>query len=1443
MSHFIRSVTPHSLRHRSGLLNMALILALLFGLAPATVAQAALPARALAQEVDLEPYTHPDGLFTIDRPAIFTVEESVPGDEVMQILDWVTAASFFALYDEQSDQNALAFVFLDNGVPFGDAMEWQQGISDILTALYGGGVEVVDSATDVYPGALGEEYYLRQSIRLDDGTLFSLAAYGTDSLMGFVLAGAPSDWDILEPTLNAAVDTFIWDAEAVAAYLGAEIGAGSSAPVLAPTPAVPAPSADVEFIEFSPDDGLYTIQIPPTYLPEDRQQIQAGEVGQVFPGLGQGVLSALADNDDFDNVVATFFFATPPGLELDDPVIWADVAALVTNGFVAGNQDRETLIDDFDNLHLRQFIDGEVNFYLDIYGDDGFVIAVIAGGPDWEAVQPIMLNALDSFAWDADAVRDELGVTSDSSGLALLQPTPQPTPEVVPEPDDPATDEPTDEPTGEFEDEGLEEVLDELLEADPPGAPALMEFLVQLEDPENVFSAYVPPRLQGESSGEWTGDVYTVYHVHWATDAEYEDIYYTAYIATIGPANQVMMINSEIDEEDLPAPSLAIPTLEEWNAWLALYEESVILPADANRARYDLPNDPYGVLYYADATDPSEDESYRMWTYMTQQDGLGIVVLLLGPLVEPESIPLYADETQRVPVPIDLGLESLTWDLATAKAAVLNRLSDRYSPAEIAALTLEPYSDPLGGFTMEVPLDLTNRIRSLEADAYSLGVRTPGTRNGLFLRFTDLGEPLSAEEWIEVQDIIAAEFWPLVNTNPDDPAPRVLAEEISSDTFNYAAYEVVGTAQHGLFEFIEMDGLFAFAAGLVELDEWETREAEIRALLDSVALDTDVILENLAVLADLPAGLSGLTVEGGPSGDAQDAVADAEPGRIPLVVRAEFTDSALDQTLALLITGPDGQTVGQITGVPDEIVGNTGAITLETGETDGLAATFRFSPVTPWQPGLHNAQIYYANTLLGEIDFYVGGLPADQPDATAFHHSQLIGATGQTGLEDAAGEQEPVFNTNANLRYDFSISLPIADHQVRVFVYHDGYLVPELTHTWRLPRGAELWQATVALEPEDGWLPGDYTLRLWVNENPWDEQNFSIHEDGEQDGEQSAAATPLTLDNASTLTLLTALEPTMAPEYIDMAYVNGGQALATLNLDNELVVYDTTTWAEIHRHGLGIFGWNLTASPDGSRLAIAYQDVSELDESGATTSADNFPIVVWDTADWTVDAVLEGHAGTVTALGFDPTSEWLLTIGLDSTLRTWSLAGDLPSAQYVEGLAGDDWAITTLDFSNDGQRVGLVYSDGLGEMWRIDLQAGEFSAQPLYNFEVGGQNMHHLRMFPAGLSPAVADALAGPAMLVTAHNEIQVWTYYDQVAELTYAFTDPDNNRLVAADLNAGGDVAIIAGDTTWVVDLVQGELVEELDYTLIQMVAISPTGQVALMDGSGDIFILAAQE
>ncbi len=123
-------------------------------------------------------------------------------------------------------------------------------------------------------------------------------------------------------------------------------------------------------------------------------------------------------------------------------------------------------------------------------------------------------------------------------------------------------------------------------------------------------------------------------------------------------------------------------------------------------------------------------------------------------------------------------------------------------------------------------------------------------------------------------------------------------------------------------------------------------------------------------------------------------------------------------------------------------------------------------------------------------------------------------------------------------------------------------------------------------------------------------------------------------------------------------------------------------------------------------------------------SGGDMTVKLWDTSDWTLETVLNGHVTTITSLAFTHDKERLrlISAGLDRELRVW----DPFEGQELLSLVGHDDGISSLTALNDGRLVSSDY-EGKIRVWDSSNSPAE---KPLYTL-AGHEN----RVFALAFHP------------------------------------------------------------------------------------------------------------
>jgi hypothetical protein len=147
----------------------------------------------------------------------------------------------------------------------------------------------------------------------------------------------------------------------------------------------------------------------------------------------------------------------------------------------------------------------------------------------------------------------------------------------------------------------------------------------------------------------------------------------------------------------------------------------------------------------------------------------------------------------------------------------------------IKEMALVPFEDPEGVFTISYPPNFDQIEKSTEG-GYSYTFDAPGGWSILYIFFGYLGQSLTDEQWQAFADGYSVagiagfgEDTVEVERQLGEPGAHVLFLEVESEETNV----------HGLVWVEEADGVLAVVVLVVPIDEWPTREAEIRASLES----------------------------------------------------------------------------------------------------------------------------------------------------------------------------------------------------------------------------------------------------------------------------------------------------------------------------------------------------------------------------------------------------------------------------------------------------------------------------------------------------------------------------------------------------------------------------------------------------------------------------------
>ncbi|KAF9926344.1 WD_REPEATS_REGION domain-containing protein [Linnemannia zychae] len=112
--------------------------------------------------------------------------------------------------------------------------------------------------------------------------------------------------------------------------------------------------------------------------------------------------------------------------------------------------------------------------------------------------------------------------------------------------------------------------------------------------------------------------------------------------------------------------------------------------------------------------------------------------------------------------------------------------------------------------------------------------------------------------------------------------------------------------------------------------------------------------------------------------------------------------------------------------------------------------------------------------------------------------------------------------------------------------------------------------------------------------------------------------------------------------------------------------------------------WSCAYSPDGRILAVGLSK----------------DIILYDTADWRLISILEGHEDGVRGLAFSPSGDRLLSGSFDRTVRLWNYM--TRTVDFI--LDGHTRGVISVAYSPCGKQVASVGRDGVVRLW--DVRSG-----------------------------------------------------------------------------------------------------------------------------------------
>jgi len=185
--------------------------------------------------------------------------------------------------------------------------------------------------------------------------------------------------------------------------------------------------------------------------------------------------------------------------------------------------------------------------------------------------------------------------------------------------------------------------------------------------------------------------------------------------------------------------------------------------------------------------------------------------------------------------------------------------------------------------------------------------------------------------------------------------------------------------------------------------------------------------------------------------------------------------------------------------------------------------------------------------------------------------------------------------------------------------------------------------------------------------------------------------------------------------------------LASSGMDGAVRIWSTQDWTPVQTLGEASganVAWSVSFSPDGSRLAVAYEDAAIgvwAPETGAeelqikhlgqirgvafspkgrriAAAGTGGYVWLWDAATGQRQLPLEGHEGRIFSVAFSPVDRRLLSASGDGTVRIWDLSASL-ERRY---LPNHGYGVQCIAVSPGGERVASSARDDTVRIWNAN---------------------------------------------------------------------------------------------------------------------------------------------